>query len=123
MRVSVIVMGLMSLPLWSGVAMADLRGRSEQPPTFTAAENEIISRNELLAKMVATDPWLVRRTLDRLEAGGKGGTASATRTVKAPPDGFDPTRNPDLADSDRNSPEAAYDLFQLIKQAAAEKKK
>ena len=79
------------------------------PPQFTAEEMQTINRNETLKQVFADDPALIRRVLDDI--------ARDRGTAFAPPDGLDPLKNPDL----RSSPEAAYDLFQLLKRAAAGK--
>ena len=78
-------------------------------PPFTATEMATIQRNEMLKQVLPADPWLVRQILDDIARQG--------REAFAPPDGIDPFRNPDL----RSSPEAAYDLFQLLKKAASDK--
>ena len=91
--------------------MACLASASAQttPPQFTAEEMQVINRNETLKQVLADDPALIRRVLDDIARG--------RTTAFAPPDGIDPLKNPDL----RSSPEAAYDLFQLLKRAAAGK--
>ena len=79
-------------------------------PAFTAAEMAVVNRNDMMRQVLPADPWLVRRVLDDLARQGSD--------AFAPPDGVDPLRNPDL----RSSPEAAYDLFQLLKKAGSGKR-
>ena len=81
------------------------------PPAFTTEEMKLVNRNETLRQALPADPWLVRRLLDDL--------ARKNGRPLAPPDGLDAVKNPDL----RSSPEAAYDLFQLLKRAADDKQK
>ena len=84
---------------------------SPAPPVFSAQDMAVINRNDTLKKALPDDPWLVRHLLDDM--------GRQTAPALAPPDGLDPVKNPDL----RSSPEAAYDLFQLLKRAAADKQK
>jgi hypothetical protein len=116
---------MLALIAASDPAHADLR-HGGTPPTFTAAEQTVIDRNAALATLVGSDPWLVRRVLDAIAAADTSPPADAnardgrhTRVEPAP----DPARNPDLDHLGRSSPEAAHDLFQLIKQAGAATKK
>lgn len=103
-------------------ALADLR-HAEALPAFSASEQAIIHRNAALSALVGTDPWLVRRVLDAITVAGasrSGGDAERTppRQYERPPE---PARNPDLDYLGRSSPEAAHDLFQLIKRASENK--
>lgn len=94
---------------------------------FTAADEIIIRRNEVLQDLRRISPRDVRRILDAL--------AFATAKRNDDPDfhrkparrmqrdgnaadrpAFDPEKNPDLIVYQRSSPEAAHDLFQLLKQ-------
>jgi hypothetical protein len=103
-------------------------------PRFTLAEEVIIARNDALSALLPLDPAGVRTILDALEAakrtpaaprpeppketfrdvlGGPGGDGSAR---------IDPARNPDLSQLfQRASPEAAYDLFQILKRVGGGK--
>ena len=96
--------------IWSTLALA---GTPEKPkPSFTAAEMAVLQRNDLLARAIGPDPWLVRHWMDRIEArspAAEGGSA---------PDGFDARKNPDLSAAGRGSADGTYDLIQLIKKAA-----
>jgi hypothetical protein len=86
-------------------------------PLFTASEHAIIDRNAALAALVGRDPGLVRCVLDAIAAAGASRSGAGTKQRKyerAP----DPARNPDLDYLGRSSPEAAHDLFQLIKRAS-----
>jgi len=111
-------------------------------PAFSAEDQVIIKRNAALGALMDRDPWLVRRALDILA----NAPAISGRSGEVPADGFgtkeavvkqggnkqgtnkqgkrkstetvpDPKHNPDLDEFSRASPEAAHDLFQLIKLA------
>jgi hypothetical protein len=96
-------------------------------PIFTASDEVVIERNEILQDLRRVSPRDVRRILDAL--------AFATSKRNDDPDfhrkparrmqrdnntadrpAFDPEKNPDLVVYQRSSPEAAHDLFQLLKQ-------
>lgn len=110
-----------------------LQHASAAPRPFTIAEEAIIERNEALRLVYETDPALVRRVLDALKSRGQSkdkqrdvfgpgapGDQRAGRHDPAQPgEAFDPGANPDLAIFQRGSPEAAHDLFQLLKKAKA----
>lgn len=114
------------------LACAMLQPASAAPRPFTIAEEAIIERNEALRTVYQTDPALVRRVLNAMKS--RGQSKDRQRDVfgpKAPDDRpadrrdpaepmppIDPAANPDLAIFQRASPEAAHDLFQLLKRAA-----
>jgi len=102
-------------------------------PSFNIEEQRIIQRNALLANRLQRDPWLVRHALDVLASELAIATRSADALTTDPgtskqlagkqgkrrsnPGAVpDPKHNPDLAELDRASPEAAHDLFKLIQQ-------
>lgn len=91
-------------------------------PVFSAAERPIIARNASLRERVSTEPWLVRRVLDTLanRAGDATRSALPAPTTRDLPleRRFDSAVDPDLGTFERASPEAASDLFQLIKKAS-----
>jgi hypothetical protein len=98
-----------------GDACAQQRGLTSTAPQFSSADRAVIARNELLAYLVDQNPILVRRALDALKELGDMQTRGALER---------PSKNPDV---DRliqtppetfASPEAANDLFQLLKQAS-----
>ena len=106
--------------LWVGTAAEE---SGQGPPRFTFAEEVIIARNDALVALQPVDPWGVRRILDALavakEQPDKPKSAPTAlrggpRPKKViPPDA---TSNPDLnLLFQRSSPEAAYDLFQILK--------
>jgi len=73
----------------------------------------------------------VRRMLDAIAASNKGGKSPANAATKRldldddpgeASDTVDPERNPDLDRLRRASPEALYDLFQIMKEAEKRKK-
>ena len=93
---------------------------------FTFAEEVIIARNDALGELLPVDPQGVRRILDALAAAKQQdvpppGSVPAGRQrdvlgEPALPDGVDAASNPDLKLLfQRSSPEAAYDLFQILK--------
>jgi hypothetical protein len=114
------------------LACAMLQPASAAPRPFTIAEEAIIERNEALRTVYQTDPALVRRVLNAMKS--RGQSKDRQRDAfgpKAPDDrpadrrdpaepmpSIDPAANPDLAIFQRASPEAAHDLFQLLKRAA-----
>jgi hypothetical protein len=101
------------------------RPSGAERPSYTPSEQALIDRNAALAKIVDSNPELVRRAIDAIEAAqADSGTRSSpppsrkngrrTKVERAP----DPKHNPDLDQFGRMSPEAAHDLFQLIKNAS-----
>lgn len=110
-------------------AIAQLRDGSSGPPSFSAAERGIIERNAALKALVESDPLVVRRAIDAvaaLDARSADGAATPeprTRGIgpRDPSVTLDPVANPDLNRLQMASPEAAYDLFQLLKQAGSGK--
>mgnify|MGYP003386352978 CR=1 FL=1 len=96
-------------------------------PAFSAADQAIITRNASLRASFARDPASVRQALDLM-------ARSRTRAVDLDKPGgltrdvpirrqdsvdFDASTDPDLGALQRASPEAAHDLFQLLKQASS----
>lgn len=102
-------------------AAADIEADPPQP-AFTAADLAAIARNASLKEAAARDPWVVYRVLRAIDVGAspagspREGTSPAPDS-KPPADGFDSTRDPDLGSLQRVAPEAAHDLFMLIKKA------
>jgi hypothetical protein len=118
-----------SLAIMSAVlifASAAAHGETQRTPRFTLAEESIIARNDMLSALLAVDPVGVRKIVDAIVASKQRSSSPKRkrgRTVDKPPSGdgavvIDPARNPDLIVFQRASPEAAYDLFQLLKQVA-----
>ena len=115
-----------SASLLCGAAAAEPdKGR----PRFTFAEEVVIARNDALVALLPVDPWGVRRILDALalakqrpdrpkpapESGRHRDIPGREAPVEEviPPDA---ASNPDLnLLFQRSSPEAAYDLFQILK--------
>ncbi len=101
---------------------------------FTPRERALIARNESLRAAAAKDPALARRAMRAMNASQAGSRSyvSGTRELRSdngrgpsqvgrPPrkrNGFDPRRDPDMNQYQRSSPEAAHDLFQLLKRAS-----
>ena len=98
-------------------------GQPTKPGKFTATEETIIARNDSLIGLRRSDPAGLRRILDALARAGIRGDAPAPAMLRprgstsdAP---FDPAKNPDLVLFHRASPEAANDLFQLLKKVGS----
>lgn len=115
------------------VACALLQPAFAGPRPFTIAEEAVIERNEALRSVYERDPALVRRALNAMKAPnrnkgkqrdvfGPGTPGIPGGPTPVPPgEAIDPGANPDLAIFQRGSPEAAHDLFQLLKKAAGRK--
>lgn len=117
------------------LACTILQPANAAPRPFTIAEEAIIERNEALRAVYETDPALVRRVLNALKSRGQskdkqrdvfgqkvpGGQHSGPPDPTEPGADIDPATNPDLAILQRGSPEAAHDLFQLLKKASGRK--
>jgi hypothetical protein len=97
---------------------------------FSPTEQVFILRNEALEDLARVDPAGARRVIDLMAAVREAGPApppSARRRRLAEEDEalerrlFDPARNPDLQIFLRGSPEAAHELFQIIKRAGSAK--
>ena len=93
---------------------------------FTAADEIIIARNEVTRDLRRTHPRDLRRILDALAFANvkrnddpdfhRRPARRVPQNNNAERPAFDPERNPDLEIYQRSSPEAAHDLFQLLKQ-------
>jgi hypothetical protein len=88
-------------------------------PQFSKADIERIQRNASLRELHRVNPWLTYRVLRTIDE------QSATRQEVIPDDRhprkpapFDEKRDPDLGQFQRVAPEAAVDLFALIKKAS-----
>ena len=108
----------------SGAALGQPSSNEQGSPRFTLAEEIIIARNDALNELLAVDPWSVRKIMDAMLASKQGAptkepAAKAERRRDAGAVVIDPQRNPDLEVFQRASPEAAYDLFQLLKRVAS----
>ena len=82
-------------------------------PSFTPAEVELIARNDSLRSALKTEPWLVLRAvklLDQPHVGRDLPIGDGERRPTARP-------NPDMGRFQRIAPEAAQDLFALLKKA------
>jgi len=96
-------------------------------PIFTAADEVVIERNEVLQDLRRISPRDVRRILDALafvaskrnddpDFHRKPARRMQRDNNSADRPAFDPEKTPDLVVYQRSSPEAAHDLFQLLKQ-------
>jgi hypothetical protein len=111
----------MTLSAMLAIAGAATQGAAQSAPRFTLEEEIIIARNDALNELFKTDAWSVRKIMDAMAAAKQRPSAwERQRDVGDPRTGdgtvqIDPLRNPDLEIFQRSSPEAAYDLFQLLK--------
>jgi hypothetical protein len=102
------------LVLLTEPVLADLQSVPAGAPTFTHEETVIIERNATLSDVSKTNPWIVRKLFDAVEQ------SQPDKTLPRTPSDSD-SANPDLDQMQRASPEAAHDLFQLLKQAGQKK--
>jgi hypothetical protein len=107
--------------LTSATGRADTASHPNEP-VFSAADLTTIARNQTLKDAVGRSPWSVYQALRIIEA-----QRPNDRVLTSPKDGsapghFDPSRDPDLGKLQRIAPEAAHDLFLLIKKASKPKK-
>jgi hypothetical protein len=104
---------LIVLTLGMGASRADMVAAPDMP-AFTRADLAVIERNEALKQSLPDAPWLVYKILRALEhPHDKGGILDGSSLRKK----FDGRRDPDLAGLERTEPEAAHDLFLLLKKA------
>jgi len=90
-------------------------------PQFSKIDFERIERNATLRELYLYSPWLTFRVLRTIDA------EIATKKDMLPPESqrppepgpFDRRRDPDLGDLQKAAPEAAVDLFAMIKRASA----
>jgi hypothetical protein len=121
MKRTLCIVLLLIVTLPAALAVAE-RVDAGTAPEFSSADQALIRRNAALEQLVRRDPVLVRRALDAIAASKAETLPSySDRSAKLPrPEPApDPVHNPDLDQLGRSSPEAAHDLFQLIKKAAA----
>jgi hypothetical protein len=105
------------------LAAAAMQAAAQSAPRFTLAEEVVIARNDALNELLKVDPLGVRKILDAMAAAKEQAPktpAERQRDIgdRRTGDGavlVDPGRNPDLEVFQRASPEAAYDLFQILK--------
>lgn len=108
------------IAFWGSISLADLRHNAEGPQ-FTPAEAAIIGRNPTLQNLRQRDPWLVRQAVDLIGKAETKSSESRARagTTRLPDFGANFGNDPDLQKLERASPEAAHDLFLLIKKAVS----
>ena len=102
-----------------------LPGAAQGAPRFTLAEEVIISRNDALSELLKVDPSGVRKIIDAMAVAKQQPSPPRERQRDAGERRedavhIDPARNPDLDIFQRASPEAAYDLFQLLKRVGGQ---
>ena len=118
MRIPAFAIVAVALTL-GGAAPAE--GAAQGAPRFTLAEEVVIARNDALTELLEIDPWSVRKILDAMAAAKQKPPGPARERQRDVGPGrsdtvrIDPGRNPDLEIFQRASPEAAYDLFQILK--------
>jgi hypothetical protein len=95
-------------------------------PQFSKTDVERIERNATLRELYLYNPWLTYRVLRTIDEETGKETRKSNRDnvpgAAAPSSGpapFDEKRDPDLGQLQRVAPEAAVDLFALIKKAGA----
>jgi hypothetical protein len=103
---------IVALPIGSAIAQAP-----SAAPVFSTEEQTVIRRNAALNDLLPRDPVLVRKVLDAIAFTKTGGARSNDGKSRKPERPPNPKSNPDLENFGRASPEAAHDLFQLIKKA------
>lgn len=115
-----------ALSLCCGTVAALAPTGAANEPDFSAAERAIIDRNRALAIALSVDPGVVRRILDEMaqpkprpeRKGAEKQRGMFDRNGASAP--IDLSENPDIdVYLQRASPEAAYDLFQILKRVGA----
>jgi hypothetical protein len=109
-RLHLALLLIVALPIGSAIAQAP-------SPVFSTQEQAVIRRNAALNDLLPRDPVLVRKVLDAIAFANSGGARSNDGQKRKPERPPNPKSNPDLENLGRASPEAAHDLFQLIKKA------
>jgi hypothetical protein len=104
---------LIVLTLGISSAHADMIG-SPDMPAFSRADLAVIERNEALKQNFHEAPWLVYKILRALEHPQDRRAVLDTSALRKK---FDGRHDPDLAGLERTEPEAAHDLFLLLKKA------
>lgn len=97
----------------AGPARADMP--AEAPPQFSKADMALIERNATLRELNRYNPRLTYRVLRTIDAETEP-KKNMPRDLKPGP--FDEKKDPDLSTFQKNAPEAAADLFALIKRAS-----
>src|SRR5882757_7319241 len=103
---------------FAGPVRADLAS-DPALPQFSKADIARIERNATLRELYLYNPWLtfrVLRTIDESTAMTKDALPSQPSSPANSP--FNEKRDPDLGELQRVAPEAAVDLFALIKKAS-----
>ena len=85
-------------------------------PAFSAHDRQTIERNEMLRAALGREPWLVFKVLRELRDTDRTRDVLLSRDPGVDRD-FDAELDPDLEQFQRVSPEAAHDLFLLLKKA------
>ncbi|HEY1245710.1 MAG TPA: hypothetical protein VGF29_12870 [Hyphomicrobiaceae bacterium] len=95
---------LIATALTATAVLADAKGRPD-PPSFTAEETALISRDPRLMAVAREHPWHLRCALDAWNALRRGARK--------------PEACPELPpDPGRASTEGSFDLLQILKEAA-----
>jgi hypothetical protein len=97
--------------------------KSSRGPSFSKAELVIVDRNQTLRALIKTDPKAVRKALDLMQRNHIGPRSAGSVRDSDLQSRDELTADPDLDELERSNPEAARDLFLLIKRVATEKNK
>jgi len=103
---------------FAGPACADLIP-APALPQFSKADIARIERNATLRELYLHNPWLTYRVLRTIdESSGTTREAKPSQPPSPATGPFNEKRDPDLSELHRVAPEAAVDLFALIKKAS-----
>jgi len=98
-------------------ARADLS--AEPPlPQFSKTDIALIERNATLRELYLSNPWLTYRVLRTIDEEVLRKEIPPDPRPPSGPVPFDEKKDPDLGNLQRVAPEAAADLFALIKRAS-----
>jgi hypothetical protein len=95
--------------------------RSASSQSFSKSELTIIHRNHSLRKLMKSHPKAVRQALDLMQRNRIGVRSAGAEESEGLQSRDESIADPDLEDLERANPEAARDLFLLIKRVATEK--
>jgi hypothetical protein len=103
---------------FANLARADLAS-DPALPQFSKADVARIERNATLRELYLYNPWLTYRVLRTIdESVGMTKDAIPNQPPSSATSPFNEKRDPDLGELQRVAPEAAVDLFALIKKAS-----
>lgn len=88
---------------------------------FSKPELNTIDRNQTLRELLKSHPKAVRQALDVMQQNQIGARSMASEKSDSLQSRDESVADPDLEELERSNPEAARDLFLLIKRVATEK--